>query len=299
MLNRDQGGLHSGFGLRGRNTQLFLCCIVSLLCCTILPFAGCSGGRQTLNEQSIRVLTYNIHHGEGIDGKVDVERIADVIIQSRADVVALQEVDRWTERTKKIDILTALSDMTGLTYAFGKTGDHQAGESGNGVLTRFAILQERNNLIDASPMHEHRSLMELVLDVKGTEVALLNTQLDSQENDSSRSADIEKILTAAKNYQPMPVILCGDFGDVPSSRSIKKIGEQLPDCWSVSASGEGFTVPSSSPSKRVDYIFVSRTQKPVDSKILQVSLTPVHASVVATSASDHLPLLVELKFASE
>ena len=51
-----------------------------------------------------RVMTYNIHHGEGLDGKVDIQRIADLIKQERADVVALQEVDKGTERTARRDL---------------------------------------------------------------------------------------------------------------------------------------------------------------------------------------------------
>ncbi|HEY5615862.1 MAG TPA: endonuclease/exonuclease/phosphatase family protein, partial [Bacteroidota bacterium] len=107
---------------------------------------GC-GSRRTLPDVStLRVLTFNIHHGEGTDGEIDIKRIAKLIQDSRADIVALQEVDRWTERTKKIDIMNELVDLTEMTYAFGKTIDFQGGEYGNGVLTRFPILEERNVL---------------------------------------------------------------------------------------------------------------------------------------------------------
>ena len=48
---------------------------------------------------TLRVMTYNIHHGEGLDGRVDTARIAELIKQERADIVALQEVDKGVRRT--------------------------------------------------------------------------------------------------------------------------------------------------------------------------------------------------------
>ena len=52
---------------------------------------------------AIRVLSYNIHHGEGVDGKLDLQRIARVITSVKPDLVALQELDRNTTRTEKVD----------------------------------------------------------------------------------------------------------------------------------------------------------------------------------------------------
>jgi len=53
---------------------------------------------------TFRAMTYNIHHGEGVDGRLDIERIAALIRDERADLVALQEVDRGVERTKRRDL---------------------------------------------------------------------------------------------------------------------------------------------------------------------------------------------------
>jgi endonuclease/exonuclease/phosphatase family metal-dependent hydrolase len=51
----------------------------------------------------LRVLSYNIHHAEGVDRKLDVERIAAVIQSVKPDLVALQEVDRNVKRTGGVD----------------------------------------------------------------------------------------------------------------------------------------------------------------------------------------------------
>ena len=60
---------------------------------------------------NIHIMTYNIHHGEGIDGKVNIERLARVILDAQADIVALQEVDRGVERSHRIDTMARISEL--------------------------------------------------------------------------------------------------------------------------------------------------------------------------------------------
>src|SRR5262245_26822074 len=78
--------------------------------------------------QTLRVLSYNIHHGEGTDGKLDLARIAGVITAAKPDLVALQEVDRRATRTKGVDQTAELAKLTGLQAEFGKAIDLQGGD---------------------------------------------------------------------------------------------------------------------------------------------------------------------------
>ncbi|HEY5615640.1 MAG TPA: endonuclease/exonuclease/phosphatase family protein, partial [Bacteroidota bacterium] len=226
--------------------------------------------------------------------EIDIKRIAKLIQDSRADIVALQEVDRWTERTKKIDIMNELVDLTEMTYAFGKTIDFQGGEYGNGVLTRFPILEERNVLYPMTrPITqegEQRGVMQLVLDVRGQEIVLMNTHLDHSDEDAERTASATILRESAQSYAPRPIILCGDINDVPDSRTVGILKEYFSDSWEISGAGEGFSYPASQPVKRIDYIFVS---KPVSST--GVSLRPISTRVLKSDASDHLPVLVEFE----
>ena len=78
------------------------CCFLGIL----VLLSGCASSKHAASSPFVlRVLTYNIHHGEVADGKLDVGRIAKVILDSQADLVALQEVDRGVERSMKIDII--------------------------------------------------------------------------------------------------------------------------------------------------------------------------------------------------
>jgi len=267
-----------------KRSLLLIAVVLSLLAL----LAGCSGWRSDSAGQTLRVLTYNIHHGEGLDGKVDIERIAKVIRDARADIVALQEVDRGVERTRRIDIMTMLADMTGLTYAFGKNIEYQGGDYGNGVLTRFPILEERNHHYTMIRDGEQRGLLQLVLDVRGQEIVIMNTHIDYRPDDAERVSNVGELRNIARRYLPRPVIVCGDFNDLPASRTVNLMKEDFLDTWEAVGQGDGFTYPAATPEKRIDYIFIT---KPTTGGSLV--LRPISAKVLRSDASDHLPLLVE------
>ncbi|MDP6034738.1 MAG: endonuclease, partial [Verrucomicrobiota bacterium] len=66
----------------------------------------------------LRVLCYNIHHAQGVDGKLDVPRIAKVILSVKPDLVALQEMDQKTKRTQKVDQVAELARLTKMKSVF-------------------------------------------------------------------------------------------------------------------------------------------------------------------------------------
>src|SRR3954470_16689448 len=107
-----------------------------ILAAELFPFADRSCAEST---NTFRVMTYNIHHGEGLDGKVDLQRIADLIKEEKADMVALQEVDRNTERTGKRNFPAEFAKLTGMSCVFSNNWPVKGGEYGTAILTRFPI----------------------------------------------------------------------------------------------------------------------------------------------------------------
>lgn len=87
-----------------------------------------------------------------MDGKVDFRRIANVIIESNADIVCLQEVDRSTTRVAGVDSLHLLSNYTVMTFVFGKNLDFQGGGYGNAILSSLPILDHTNRHLKNSVM---------------------------------------------------------------------------------------------------------------------------------------------------
>ncbi len=253
----------------------------------VLLLLGCShSGKNRSDRQPplIRVMTYNIHHGEGLDGRVDLPRIAELIKAQRADLVALQEVDKGVARTDRRDLPAELAALTGMTAVFSNNFHFQGGEYGNAVLTRFPLKRWANHHYQMLRAGEQRGVLQLVLDVHGREMVFLNTHIDYRGDDSERwlnVGEIEKIVADAKR----PVILCGDFNDVPSNRVYRRLSETFNDAWAQAGIGDGFTFPVRTPTKRIDYIWLSKGNW----------CEPLRAWIPHSEASDHLPLVVELK----
>jgi endonuclease/exonuclease/phosphatase family metal-dependent hydrolase len=234
----------------------------------------------------LRVMTYNIHHGEGLDGKVDLERIARLILAARADIVALQEVDRGVRRTAGRDLPAELAQLTGLTGVFSNNFSFQGGEYGNAVLTRFPVLHTTNSLYQMLRPNEQRGLLQLTLDVHGRKLVFLNTHIDYRPDDSERWLNVQEIKALTGGYAGLPVILCGDFNTTPESRIYRELRTTFADAWQLAGSAEGFTFPAHVPDRRIDYVWVSRTDL----------LRPIRTEVPASDASDHRPLVVEFQF---
>ncbi|MDZ7717712.1 MAG: endonuclease/exonuclease/phosphatase family protein [Balneolaceae bacterium] len=225
-------------------------------------------------------MIYNIHHGEGIDGKTDLNRIASVINKENPDILLLQEVDVNLERSQKIDIPTYLSDKTALSYSvFGKNIDIENGAYGNATLSRFPISTSENFQFEKIGP-EQRGILATEISIDGNNLLVLNTHLDHTEGDSERFLYAEK----AQNeilplYGADTVLFGGDFNDIPTSRMYQKLLEEFKDAWVVSGNKNGYTIPANDPSKRIDYIFFKGDIKPDSTWIPK------------TEASDHLPVV--------
>ena len=114
-----------------------------IACLLTLPLLSAAPAETpTRDPRSLRVMTYNIHIGKGMDGKADLARIAGVIKSADVDVVALQEVDVKTRRSGvESDQLKELAKLTGMHGVFAKARDFDGGEYGQAVLSRRPITQ--------------------------------------------------------------------------------------------------------------------------------------------------------------
>src|SRR5690554_1008072 len=87
-------------------------------------------------ENTHRLMCYNIHHGEGMDERMDIERISNLILKINPEVVGLQEIDSVVNRSGNIDIMKLFAEQTGMYATFGFSIYHDGGKYGNGMLTR-------------------------------------------------------------------------------------------------------------------------------------------------------------------
>jgi endonuclease/exonuclease/phosphatase family metal-dependent hydrolase len=237
------------------------------------------------NGATINIMSYNIQHGRGMDGEIDLERIAQVILDEGSDIVALQEVDVGVERSGRIDIATELSELTGLEYmVFGKNIDHQGGDYGNATLSRFPITEHENVHFERLS-NEQRGILTTLIDVDGYSLLMLNTHLAHRSQDEPERLNY---IEGARDeiipkYQADGIVFIGDFNDIPGSPTHEAVKEYLTDVWEVVGEGDGFTIPPDNPNRRIDYIFYDD------------GLEPIWARVPVTMASDHLPLVAEFE----
>lgn len=236
---------------------------------------------------TLRVMTWNIHHGEGIDGRVDLQRIAGVIRAESPDLVALQEVDKGVARTDRIDTPAELARLTGMTALFHNNFSYQGGEYGNAILSRLPVLSDTNTHLKMLRDGEQRGVLQAVVDLPGGRRLLFaSTHIDYRRDDAERLANVAEFKSLLTRHAGLPFILCGDFNDFPGSRVHASMKEEFVDCWAKVGEGEGFTFSSDRPRSRIDYVWVARRES---------APQPKRAWIPATQASDHLPLVIELE----
>ncbi len=223
----------------------------------------------------LRVLSYNVHHGEGTDGRIDLARIAEVIRRAAPDVAMLQEVDRGVARSGGVDQPARLAALTGMRPYFGKAIEHQGGDYGNAILTGLAVADHGNFPL---PGAEPRACIWI-----RTEDGLLflGTHLDVGRDDTRRVASAERINEWIEARADLPAILAGDLNAVRGSAPLGVLARR----WSI-AGEEIPTSPATAPRRQIDFILhrPAARWRVVD---VQVPEEPV--------ASDHRPIAAALE----
>jgi endonuclease/exonuclease/phosphatase family metal-dependent hydrolase len=233
----------------------------------------------------LRVLTYNIHHGEGVDGKLDLERIAGIIRAVKPDLVALQEVDRKARRTGSVDQPAELARLTGMHVAFGPNIPLEGGEYGNAILSRSPILSQKNHSLPSLGPGEKRGLLVVQLELPGGKpLQFLSTHFDHRPLEDERELSADAVNKIVGNVPTKLAILAGDLNAVPASKTL----EIIQRTWAMANSQPLLTSPAVGPRRQIDYILL----RPKDAwKVVEATVLDEKV------ASDHRPLLVTLELA--
>ena len=259
-----------------------------LLLLLALPWAGASESELTnaaiATKKTLRVMSYNIHVGIGMDKKLDLERIAEVINHENPDIVGLQEVDRGVKRTEGKDEIAELARLTRMDFSFAHNLDYQGGQYGVAILSRHLIQRADHQKYENKRESERRGMLRVEIEFDRKKLNFATTHLDYQFEDG-RLFETEQLLQLMDNVSG-PLIVAGDFNDEPSGSAYKLMLSKFQDGWiQAKAKGEGLTYPADKPVKRIDYIFVRATDR----------IRVKKAWVVQTLASDHLPLMAEVE----
>ena len=230
---------------------------------------------------TLRVVAYNIRHGAGMDLEVDLPRIADALRALDADVVALQEVDRGTERTGGVDQAAVLAELLGMRGFHGPHREYQGGEYGNAILTRLPVVGVVTHPIPPAAgsdlaVHEVR----VAVGPRGATVSVVSVHLAGAPEERQAQADS---LTAIFAEAEAPVVLAGDFNSRPGDRVLRTLARE----WTIlPKDGPPETFPADVPDREIDFVMLR------PATVFEVLS---HVVVPEAMAADHRPLLAVLR----
>jgi endonuclease/exonuclease/phosphatase family metal-dependent hydrolase len=231
----------------------------------------------------VRVISYNVHQGFDVTGRLGLQEIATVIESGQPDIVLLQEVSRGWVIDGSVDMLVWLSQRLGMAYAWGPAAD---GVWGNAILSRYPIAEASTlEMPNNEELILKRSYTTAVINVGASEpLRVLVTHLHNGADDGAlRVPQIEGVIGA---WAGRPrTIIAGDLNAEPDSAEIALLRDAgLVDAFIASgAAGPGFTSRPNRPVKRIDYIWLSP------------DLTASEFSIADSEASDHLPVAARIQ----
>lgn len=226
--------------------------------------------------QPLKVFCWNIHHGRGMDGKIDLERIAAVIAAEEPDLVALQEVDRETGRSGGVDQAAALAGRLEMEAIFGEAMPFSGGGYGLAVLSRLPV--EKHEVHRLPGPGEPRIALEVVVRRAGETLSFVSVHLDHQ-SEEARVAQARTLVEVLADRRR--AILFGDLNDLPGSATLKR----FENGWTrIDKTGPVATVPAPEPRSEIDHLLLKGFETAGDLRVIEEQ-----------TASDHRPLAGTVK----
>jgi endonuclease/exonuclease/phosphatase family metal-dependent hydrolase len=239
-----------------------------------------------------RILTYNVHRCVGMDRRLDVARVADVIGSLEPDIVALQELDVGRARTGGVDQAHAIAERLEMAFHFNAAMRVEEEQYGDAILTSYPERLVKAGALPALRPTlglEPRGALWIAVEIGGTEVQIVNAHLGLAPSEQQRQA----AALAGPDWlggeeRRAPAILLGDFNATRTSVVYRTLKARLSDARPLaSVRRPTSTFPSRLPFLRIDHLFVSDGIKVLDVDAPYTPLTRV--------ASDHLPLVMDFE----
>jgi endonuclease/exonuclease/phosphatase family metal-dependent hydrolase len=234
----------------------------------------------------LKVMTYNIRACD-----FGLKNIIATLKQANADIIALQEVDKYVKRTGRVDQPKKISQALGMYYTFRKHFSYQGGEFGLALLSRYRIDQVKRMKVKRSNL----ILLKARVHAPGQTVGVVvvhfhptnpfDDKATKESNTSARKREAKKAFDTASRFQS-PVLIMGDFNAASGSYAYDLFKEKYQDACESTGNLWRKTWPAKFPVTRIDYIWASK-----HFKILSCRTINSHAS-------DHRPVVARIQLIS-
>lgn len=227
----------------------------------------------------LKVMSYNTRHANGMDGRVDLSRLASRIAGSGADLAGLQEIDRCTQRSHGVDQIGELGRILGFHSAYGAFMEYDGGQYGLGVVSRYPIVSSHTVPIPDRKEPRVALFAEIALPSRQN-VWLVDIHFDCLEGDSERFGQAQIVAQEIRRLGG-PCILLGDFNDDPGARTVDLFRSFMTEA--VKPASDRLTYPSDNPTREIDFLFVGPPDRwrVLNVELIQDPLTSDHRPIVA------------------
>lgn len=252
--------------------MLFVFAIGSSLCSAAKDNSGSDIAKKEKNAR--RIMCYNVRNCRGEDNVLDYDRVANVMKKVGAEVIAIQELDSATGRSKGTVALEELAKRLKMKHTYAPAIDYDGGKYGVGLLSVEKPIGYTTMPLPGA--NERRVL--LVVEFKDYYFAVTHLSLTNEE----RVQSANMIIDAVKHIKDKPLFIAGDFNATPKSDPISVMNTK----FTILNDINDFTIPVVNPNRTIDYIFGYNNGYKFDvlqRKVLQ-----------EREASDHLPLFVDV-----
>jgi endonuclease/exonuclease/phosphatase family metal-dependent hydrolase len=235
--------------------------------------------------RTLRIATYNIHKGRGLDGRVRIDRILRVLREIDADVVALQEVVNRRDRAAEDDQATYMAEQLGYFCRIAETRKHRLGVLGNVTLSRWKIETSRH--IDLSVAgRQPRGALRTDIRVRDDLLHIFNVHLGTAARERRAQARlIDERLLKAIDVSGQRIVM-GDFNDWNHGLVTHTLSTEFHLTDLAAHLPRTRAYPAVLPFLHLDHVYLDHR--------LKIEKARFHRNRLSLIASDHLPLVVDL-----
>jgi endonuclease/exonuclease/phosphatase family metal-dependent hydrolase len=231
----------------------------------------------------MRLASFNIKNGVSEEGSCDPDALVGACRMLRADVMALQEVDRGVPRSAKADQTALVAAGCGLNSVYAPARRLDGGEYGNALLVRGSFADVEHVRLPVRPGNEARAVVIARVQVDGAALSVAATHLQNRHGgpppaptDAAEQLEQLEVVLAGLARRPRPRALLGDLNMPPEVAVpvLEAVGFEVADSEP--------TVVVGAPKFRIDYVAVD-------------GLAVGRSEVLDTAVSDHRALVVEVE----